>query len=120
MAFLDCRHHGFDLYNFWGPSTPDSVFVLDISIAYFIVDTIMDCFNGMDVLFLLHHVCSSTTPFLACHVTMRGAPWLIKALFIGEITNPLQVPWLASKQLGYRSLHDALSGAFTFAFVFVR
>jgi hypothetical protein len=54
------------------------------------------------------------------YVTGRGGNWATMSLMLGEATNHLQVPWLASKLLGYKTIYNALSLPMTVSFTIFR
>ena len=120
MAFVDWSRDEFTL-TCWLPNNADQVFMADLSMVYFAVDLVLDIMHGqVDLLFILHHVLSSSTMYIMSHVMDRGAAWLSKSGALGEVTNLLQILWIGSKPLGYMSLHNALGAPYTYLFVAIR
>eukprot|EP00042_Codosiga_hollandica_P032171 m.201534 g.201534 ORF g.201534 m.201534 type:complete len:234 (+) comp53830_c0_seq3:232-933(+) len=47
---------GMPYWHYWNPITADFMWLVDFSLAYFIVDTALDAYSGYDKIFLFHHV----------------------------------------------------------------
>ena len=89
------------------------------SASYFIYDIIFILINKCDLMFLGHH---SIILFIY-YITLSnniGAKFIMYSIFLGEITNPLQITWCISRVLKYNKLKDYIFPIFSFNFIIVR
>ena len=89
------------------------------SASYFIYDSIFILINKCDLMFLGHH----SIILLIYYITVSnniGAKFIMYSIFLGEITNPLQITWCISRVLKYNKLTDYIFPIFSFNFIIVR
>eukprot|EP00042_Codosiga_hollandica_P035865 m.269233 g.269233 ORF g.269233 m.269233 type:complete len:293 (-) comp54735_c0_seq30:70-948(-) len=107
--------------SYFDRNRPEHLWIFDVSIAYFLVDTVIDHFSGyFDVMFLVHHVVCLANLFVARYALDRTANLMLLGLGVGELTNIMQQPWNAARELKYTRVYDRLSLPFTVYYVLVR
>ena len=93
--------------------------LIHFSASYFIYDSIFILINKIDLMFLAHHFLI----LLIYYITVSnniGAKFIIYSIFLGEITNPLQITWSISRVLNYNKITDYIFPIFSFNFIIVR
>ncbi len=106
---------------YWAINTPGQIFLCDVSLSYFVLDFLLDVLNGVfDGMFAMHHIVSVTTLVTIRYIEGRGGAWMSKSYILGEMSNLIQIPWIASKALGYMHVHAALGTPFTYVFLLLR
>eukprot|EP00042_Codosiga_hollandica_P032174 m.201544 g.201544 ORF g.201544 m.201544 type:complete len:286 (+) comp53830_c0_seq4:232-1089(+) len=111
---------GMPYWHYWNPITADFMWLVDFSLAYFIVDTALDAYSGYDKIFLFHHVAAFIVWGDLRFSLRAGTPLMCIILMIAEVTNLLQAPWRLAKSLGYPGIVRALSAPLTYSFMFFR
>ena len=101
---------------------PISAFRSDIlifSLSYFIYDLYHVIYSKFDKLFIVHHILCILTIISVLLLNNLGI-LVSQCLFIGEITNPLQITWSISRVLNYNKITDYIFPIFSFNFIIVR
>ena len=89
------------------------------SASYFIYDSIFILINKCDLMFLAHHFLILLIYYITINNNI-GAKFIIYSIFLGEITNPLQITWSISRVLNYNKITDYIFPIFSFNFIIVR
>ena len=89
------------------------------SASYFIYDSIFILINKCELMFLAHH-CLILLIYYITTSNNIGSKFIIYSIFLGEITNPLQITWSISRVLNYNKITDYIFPIFSFNFIIVR
>lgn len=88
-------------------------------LSYFTSHTLYLLTNHEYTVFLIHHFLVSSGLLLVLYLEQAATVMVISYL-MGEITNPLQLTWQTSKELGYLDFYKKISPFFTVTFIAVR
>lgn len=101
------------------PSTGGERRVLEISLGYFLYDSIYLLLVERDPLFIVHHL-ACITNWGTCLLHGRGERVMWACMGYGEISGPLLNLWWLAKKSQRPGLARALSRLFTLVFLFMR
>lgn len=95
--------------------------LIQSSMAYFIADSVYMFIYHPSVIFLVHHLVAFSVQAMIL-VTGIGSCYGLLGLFLGEITNPLQIAWLTARDNKRRfpRLYTLLTKIYIYAFMFIR
>ena len=99
--------------------TPIQKQIITFSQSYFIYDIIYMLMYSYSSTFILHHICV----LLAYYISLTynyGSKLVFCTIFIGEITNPLQISYFISKYLKLDKINDYFLPVFSFNFLIFR
>eukprot|EP00042_Codosiga_hollandica_P013466 m.30619 g.30619 ORF g.30619 m.30619 type:complete len:256 (+) comp41277_c0_seq1:473-1240(+) len=94
--------------------------LMDFSFAYFVMDFVFDSLTTFEWLFFLHHVVCIVMMSLSRFYLDRTGSIYIIIMFLGEVTNVLQLPWGTAKEFGYMKFANFIFLPYFYFFVFVR
>lgn len=102
------------------PITEEQSLILEVSLAYFLVDSVPLVLVEGDTLFILHHAAMLVLWSSALFAERRMAIFAMLHLLFGEITNPLQSTLWLAERTGAVRIKQAILPIFTFAFLLCR
>jgi hypothetical protein len=102
----------------------NKLWLIKISASYFIYDCLFIIINilinnNKSIIFLLHHLLILSVYYIALTYDY-GAKLVIFTIFWGELTNPLQITWVLSRNLKYRKIEAYIFPVFSFNFMIIR
>lgn len=87
--------------------------------SYFCLDLLYTLLCDYNITFALHHVVGILINALVLYSGVGGY-YLVTGIFLGEVTNPMQIVWMLARDHGFSKTHAFLSPIFTYFFLLAR
>lgn len=100
-------------------STVPQMALSRFSLGYFACDTLYMLLFDRDPLFLLHHAAGIGLNALNVFSGFGGY-YVTLGLFLGELSNPLQIVWTAAREYRYKRAYIKMTPYFTYFFLGLR